>query len=70
MHTRELSVFVENKAGRLAVLTKLLGQAGINIRGFSVADMSDYGIVRLIVDKPDEAAALLRDRSFIVRESN
>lgn len=70
MHTRELSVFVENKAGRLAVLTKLLGQAGINIRGFSVADMSDYGIVRLIVDKPDEAAALLRECDFIVRESS
>jgi len=70
MHTRELSIFIENKAGRLAALTGLLGQSGINIRGFSVADMSDYGIVRLIVDKPDDAVALLRGQDFIVRESS
>lgn len=70
MHTRELSVFIENKAGRLAALTGLLGKAGINIRGFSVADMSDFGIVRLVLDKTDDALSLLRERSFVVRESS
>jgi|Deesub1362A_J573_1020465.scaffolds.fasta_scaffold02135_4 hypothetical protein len=66
---KQLSVFMENKPGRLAEITDLLGKNGINIRGFSVADMSDYGIFRLIVPHPEEAAKVLKEAGFTVRES-
>ena len=70
MKVRQLSVFIENKAGRVSEVTGLLGGAGINIRGFSVSDTADYGILRLIVDRPDQAAGVLRDAGFTVRESD
>jgi hypothetical protein len=67
---KQLSVFVENKAGRLAEVTSLLGEAGINIRGFSVADMADYGIFRLIVSDLQKARQVLKDANFTVTESD
>jgi hypothetical protein len=67
---RQLSVFIENKAGRVSEVTGVLGDAGVNIRGFSVSDTADYGILRLVVDKPDEALALLRAAGFTVRETD
>jgi hypothetical protein len=70
MKVKQLSVFIENKAGRVSEVTDLLGDAGINIRGFSVADTADYGILRLIVDDPDRAARMLRDKAFTVREND
>jgi hypothetical protein len=70
MHVRQLSVFIENKAGRVSEVTDLLGGGGINIRGFSVADTADYGILRLVVDDPAAAAALLRDKGFTVHEND
>jgi hypothetical protein len=70
MHVRQLSVFIENKAGRVSEVTDLLGAGGINIRGFSVADTADYGILRLVVDDPSGAAALLRDKGFSVHEND
>jgi hypothetical protein len=63
-------VFIENKAGRVSEVTDLLGGGGINIRGFSVADTADYGILRLVVDDPAAAAALLRDKGFTVHEND
>lgn len=65
---RQLSVFIANESGRVSEVTGLLGEAGINIRGFSVSDTADYGILRLVVDRPDDALAALKDRGFTVRE--
>ncbi|MRS12429.1 MAG: ACT domain-containing protein [Actinobacteria bacterium] len=65
---RQISVFIANEAGRVSEVTGLLGDAGVNIRGFSVSDTIDYGILRLVVDKPDEALATLRGAGFTVRE--
>ncbi|HZL06860.1 MAG TPA: ACT domain-containing protein, partial [Coriobacteriia bacterium] len=66
----QLSVFIENKSGRVSEVTDILGKAGINIRGFSVSDTADYGILRLIVDAPAKAAAALRAEGFTVREDD
>ena len=59
MAIRQLSIFVENKQGSLHDITEALAKANINLRSMSVADTSNYGIVRIIADKPDEAKALL-----------
>jgi hypothetical protein len=64
----QLSVFIENKSGRVSEVTDTLGKAGVNIRGFSVSDTVDYGILRLIVDAPSVATAALRAEGFTVRE--
>ncbi|MBI5232455.1 MAG: amino acid-binding protein [Coriobacteriales bacterium] len=69
MNVRQLSVFIENKAGRVSEVSDTLGKAEVNIRGFSVSDTADYGIVRLIVDEPEKGAAALRDAGFTVKES-
>jgi len=63
----QLSVFIENKSGRVSEITGLLGDAGINIRGFSVSDTAEYGILRLIVDKVGEAKDALKAAGFTVR---
>lgn len=65
---RQLSVFIANEAGRVSEVTGLLGEAGVNIRGFSVSDTFDYGILRLVVDRPDEAISVLKQAGFTVRE--
>ena len=59
MAIRQLSVFVENKKGSLHEITDVLAVAGINLRSMCVADTANFGIVRIIADKPDEAKALL-----------
>ncbi len=64
----QLSVFLDNMAGRLSEVTRVLGDNNINIRGFSVADTPDYGILRLIVNEPDKALIVLRGQRFIVHE--
>ena len=66
MQIQQLSVFVENKSGRLAEITEIIGKAGVDIRAISVADTSDFGILRLIVDKPKEAVELLRAAGLTV----
>ena len=70
MTIKQLSVFVENKAGRLAVITSALAKAGVDIRAISVADTSDFGILRLIVDKPDTAVQALKDAGMTVSLTN
>jgi hypothetical protein len=67
---KQLSVFIENKAGRVSEITEVLGHAGVNIRGFSVSDTADYGIVRLIVDSPEAAIHALHEAGFTVKESD
>jgi len=66
MSVQQISVFLENKCGRMAAVTKLLAQAGVNIRALSIADTSDFGILRLIVDKPDLAYQVLKEHDFTV----
>ena len=61
MKVKQLSIFLENRAGRLAEVVRLLGDAGINIRALSLADTSDFGILRLIVSNVDKALQVLRD---------
>lgn len=66
---RQLSVFIANESGRVSEVTRILGNGGVNIRGFSVSDTADYGILRLAVDLPDAALGLLHDAGFTVKET-
>ena len=63
---QQLSVFIENKKGRLAHITKVLAQAGIDIKAMSVADTSDFGILRLIVDDPKAAIGAFEKEGIAV----
>ena len=66
MQIKQLSIFVENKAGRLAEITAVLAEANVDIRAISIADTSDVGILRLIVDHPDEAVEALKKAGMTV----
>lgn len=66
MTIKQLSVFIENKAGRLAEITGVLREHHIDIRAVSIADTKDFGILRLIVTRPDEAEAALRAAGMTV----
>ena len=66
MKVEQISVFLENKAGRLAEVTRVLGEAGINIRALSLADTTDFGILRLICDKYEQAREVLKAQGFTV----
>ncbi len=65
----QISVFLENKSGRLAEVTHALAQAGVNIRALSLAETIDYGVLRLLVDKPKEARKALSEAGFTVTET-
>ncbi|XXJ19486.1 ACT domain-containing protein [Desulfovibrio caledoniensis] len=66
MKVDQLSIFLENRAGRLAEVTRILSEAEVNIRALSLADTSDFGILRLIVSDFDKAKAKLKDAGFTV----
>ena len=66
MYIKQLSVFVENKDGRLAEITTIIANAGIDIRALSIADTTDFGILRLVVDKPYEAEKTLKEAGLTV----
>ena len=66
MIIKQLSIFVENKRGRLAEITDVIGSAGIDIRALSVADTTDFGILRLIVDQPESAVVALKEAGVTV----
>ncbi len=68
MAVTQLSVFLDNTAGRLAEVTRILGENKVNIRGFSVADTADFGILRLIVNNEPQAVQALRAAKFTVHE--
>lgn len=70
MIIKQISIFVENKKGRLAEITDIIAKAGANIRALSIADTTDFGILRLIVDKPEEAAASLKEAGITVSVTN
>lgn len=64
MFINQISVFMENKPGKLAKITKILKEEKIDIRAFSIADTTEFGILRLIVNEPERGAVLLRDAGF------
>lgn len=66
MKIEQISIFLENRAGRLAEVTSTLAQAGINIRALSLADTSDFGILRMIVCDPGQAQKVLKAKGFTV----
>ena len=70
MQIQQLSVFIENKPGRLAEITEVLANADVDIRAISVADTSDFGILRVIVDRPKEAVIALREHGMTVSLTN
>lgn len=66
MTIKQLSVFLENKTGRINDVTKILAQNGINMQAFSMAETTDFGILRLIVSEVDKAVEALRNANFAV----
>ena len=66
MTIKQLSVFLENKTGRINEVTKILGKNGINMHAFSMAETTDFGILRLIVSEVDKAVEILRNENFAV----
>ena len=69
MAIRQISVFLENTTGRLGEVTATLAKANINLRAISIADTADFGILRLIVDKTDEAVNALTAAGFTTRQT-
>ena len=67
MSIRQLSVFVRNEAGRLQEITDCLYENNIDIRALSIAETSEFGILRLIVDDIDKAVSALQEEGYIVR---
>jgi hypothetical protein len=70
MRVEQISVFLENKAGRLAEVARILAEAGINIRALSLADTSDFGILRLIVNDNNKAKEALKQHGFTVGKTD
>ena len=66
MTIKQLSIFLENKTGRINEVTKILGKHGINMHAFSMAESTDFGILRLIVSEVDKAVEVLRNENFAV----
>ena len=69
MAIKQLSVFVENKPGRLIPMIKALSDAQINIRAMSIADTQDFGILRIICEDEANALGILRDGGYVVTET-
>jgi len=69
MKAEQISVFLENKSGRLAEVMRVLGAAQVNIRALSIADTSDFGILRIIVNDKDKALATLKENNFTVSKT-
>lgn len=70
MLVKQISVFLENKSGRLAEVTKTLAGKDIDISALSIADTTDFGILRLIVNKPELAEEILKENGFTVSCTN
>jgi hypothetical protein len=69
MKARQISVFLENKSGRLFEACKCLAEEEVNIRALSIAETADYGVLRLIVNDPDKAMRVMTERDFTVSET-
>ena len=66
MTIKQLTIFLENRTGRINEVAKILGAAGINMKAFSMAETADFGLLRLIVQDVDKAVEVLRAASFAV----
>ena len=66
MLIKQLSIFLENKKGRFTEVAKILGEAGVNMSAFTVAENSDFGILRLIVSDTEKAISVLREKLYAV----
>lgn len=67
MVAKQLSIFLENKSGRLTEVTEVLGNAGINLSALCIAENADFGILRCIVSDPDKAYSILKENHFAVK---
>ncbi len=67
MKLKQISIFLENKKGRLWKALNILKDAGINIRALSIADTSEFGILRLIIPEPEKAKEALEESNFVVK---
>lgn len=70
MKVKQISLFLENKKGRLYEALSTLAKADVNIRALSIADTSDFGILRMIVNKPEEAKRALEEAGFTTKITN
>jgi hypothetical protein len=66
---KQISLFVENKPGRMAKVSKTLSDAGVNIRALTVAEAGDFGVIRMVVDDPEQGYKVLHDNGFTVSET-
>ena len=64
MMIEQVTVFLENEKGRLLALTEALGNADVNMQALTIAETSDYGLVRIVCDKPEEACRVLEQEGF------
>jgi len=69
MNVEQISIFLENKSGRLAEVTSVLSEAEINIRALYLADTADFGILRLIVSDTEKARQVLKEKGFTVEKT-
>ncbi len=70
MDVEQISIFLENQSGRLAEVTGFLSESGVNIRALALADTSDFGILRLIVDDNETASRVLKAKGFTVQRTD
>lgn len=70
MDIKQVSVFIENKKGRLADVTDILAQGGINIRALFLADTTDFGVLRMIVNDNAKALAILKQNDIVAQETD
>ncbi|MBP1573391.1 MAG: hypothetical protein J6A55_06280 [Oscillospiraceae bacterium] len=64
MAVKQISVFMENRAGKISAVTRLLGNGGIDIRAMSLADTTDFGILRIVVNDTEKAMKILEENNF------
>jgi hypothetical protein len=69
MKVEQISIFLENRPGALEGVTKVISDAGINIRALSLADTSDFGILRLIVNDVEKARGILKEKGYTVKRT-
>ncbi len=67
---KQLSIFLENRKGRLREVTQVLAEANVNIRALALAESAEFGILRLVVDNPEKARSVLSSAGFTVKEQN
>ncbi len=70
MSVKQISIFMENRPGRISAVTRLLGDNGIDIRAMSLADTTDFGILRVVVNDADKCMSVLSNAGFSARATN